>query len=79
MIVLENIYKNAKLINIKRSIRYGDLLAKIIYGCFRRCLQTTSLPRYNKGILINEKILNNLRFADDIVLIAKTLKQLRLC
>ena len=83
--IIEAMYTNLKAriltdvvgqsFNINRGVKQGDppspiLFAAILEEIFKK------LQWSNKGIMIDGIILNNLRFADDIVLIAKSSEEL---
>lgn len=85
--IIENIYKNASLhvkiddetktnaIKIKRGVRQGDTISPKL---FTLALEDVfkNLKWENKGIKIDGTYLNNLRFADDIVLISDDIKEI---
>ena len=62
--------KKGELFQIKKGVKQGDPLSPVLFICaleeiFRK------LKWEGRGIKINGEYLNNLRFADDIILIAK--------
>ncbi len=86
IIIIKNMYTNLKAriktdklgtyFNIEKGVKQGDPLSSFIFICtleevFR------GLEWDGKGLKINGKYLNNLRFADDIVLIAKNENELQ--
>lgn len=76
--IIETIYKRATLkiklheytdpVKIKRGVRQGDPISPKLFTLAMEDIFKT-LNWENKGILINGERLNNLRYADDIVLI----------
>lgn len=62
-------------INIERGVRQGDPLSpKLFIGVLENIFR--KLEWKNKGIYINGQYLSHLRFADDIVIIAETAKDI---
>ncbi|CAH2092819.1 unnamed protein product [Euphydryas editha] len=62
-------------INIERGVRQGDPLSpKLFIAVLENIFQ--KLDWKNRGVYINGHYLNHLRFADDIVIIAETAKDL---
>lgn len=62
-------------INIERGVRQGDPLSpKLFIAVLENIFQ--KLNWKNRGVYINGQYLNHLRFADDIVIIAETAKDL---
>ncbi len=56
-------------------MRQGDPLSPNLFNCFIEEV-FRNLNWENKGIRIDGKYLNNLMYADDVVLIAKNIEQL---
>lgn len=56
--------------NIEKGVRQGDPLSSILFNCLLEEVFKT-LDWQGKGINVNGEYLNNLRFADDVILIAK--------
>ena len=84
--VLEDIYSNgtatimlhkeSEKIPIKKGVRQGDTISpKLFTACLEDIFR--NLDWDNKGININGEHLNNLRFADDIVLFSETGEELQ--
>ena len=83
--ILQNIYskgtavirqhKDAEKIEIEKSVRQGDTVSlKIFTACLGEIFR--ELDR-EKGLNINGENLNQLRFADDIILILETAEDLQ--
>ena len=84
--LLQNIYDNASAtiklhemsqpIFIKRGVRQGDTISpKLFTAALENIFRGLNWER--KGININGSYLNHLRFADDIVIVAKTPQELQ--
>lgn len=83
--ILKHIYSNSTSkirletrgdeIKIERGVRQGDPLSpKLFIAVLENIFQ--KLNWVNKGLLVNGKYLNHLRFADDIAIIAETPKDI---
>ncbi len=85
--IIKNLYQGTRArvktdktggsINIERGVRQGDPLSPNLFNCileeiFRR------LEWEGKGIKIDGEHLNNLRFADDVVLISDNIEELEM-
>lgn len=68
--------KKGPLFDIGRGVRQGDPLSPVL---FNTCLEElfNNLDWQNSGLRVNGRYLNNLRFADDVVLIAKSKEELK--
>ncbi|KAJ2946764.1 hypothetical protein O0L34_g12828 [Tuta absoluta] len=84
--IIKNIYSNASSrislenkgeeIPIQRGVRQGDPLSpKLFIAVLENIFQTMNWK--NKGIWIEDKFLSHLRFADDIVVFAKSASELK--
>ena len=58
--------------NIRRGVRQGSILSPLLFNVYSEHLFKEALENIKDGVLINGEIINNLRYADDTVLIADT-------
>nr|XP_049696607.1 uncharacterized protein LOC126054557 [Helicoverpa armigera] len=64
--------------SIEKGVKQGDPLSPNLFTCtLEEVFQKLSVPWTSKGIVIGNKRLTNLRFADDIVLFASTSAELQ--
>jgi len=61
--------------SVKKGVKQGDPLSAIIFNCVLEDV-FRELDWDKKGININGEYLSNLRYADDVVLVASTKKEL---
>ena len=70
------LHKDTDKIRIEKGVRQGDTISpKLFTACLEDIFRKFSWE--TKGVCINGEYLNNLRFADDIVLIAETANDLQ--
>lgn len=67
--------KKGKTFEIQRGASQGTLSRPSLFGCVLKEV-FRKLSWRGKGIGINGEILNNLRFADDVVIISSSLEEL---
>lgn len=58
-------------------VRQGNPLSPIIFNCLLEQIFRELISWQEKGVQINGKFLNNLRFANDIILLSDNLTQHR--
>lgn len=86
--ILYEIYRNSKAIvkteiegetfRVKRGVKQGDPISPKLFTCTLEAIfRGLSWSKKRKGININGRLLSNLRFADDIVLFAKSATELQ--
>ena len=69
----------SKSFDIKRGTKQGDPMSPILFGAVLEDIVKPLKDRWIKrrwGVNVNGEYLNNLRFADDILLVASSRKQL---
>lgn len=64
-------------IDICRGVRQGCILSPLLFNLYSEAIITEALEGLEVGITINGKIVNNLRYADDTVLLASTQQDLQ--
>ena len=70
------LHKDSKKIPIEKGVRQGDTISpKLFTACLKEVFK--NLEWENVGININGEYLNNLRFADDIVLFSESWEELQ--
>ncbi len=68
--------KQGPVFEIRRGVKQGDPLFPILFNCLLEDV-FQKLNRESKGIKINGTWFNNLRFADDVVLISQDAEELQ--
>jgi hypothetical protein len=72
------LHKESDPIPIRKGVRQGDTISpKLFTACLEDIFR--DLDWELKGIPINGKRLNNLRFADDVALIAESMEDIEIC
>lgn len=64
-------------VEIKRGVRQGCVLSPLLFNLYSEHIFQTALENATDGIKVNGKIVNNLRYADDTVIIADTAEGLQ--
>jgi len=62
---------------IKKGVRTGCNVSPCLFNILAEALMRKALDGYNTGFRFGGKIINNLRYADDIVLLATSPKELQ--
>jgi hypothetical protein len=62
---------------IRRGVRQGCILSLLIFNLYSEEIMSKASEEVEEGIVINGKIINNLRYADDTVLIASNIENLQ--
>lgn len=57
---------------IRREVRQGGILSPLLFNVYSEHLFKKALKNMNDELIINAKIIHNLRFADDTVFKANT-------
>jgi len=62
---------------IRRGVRQGCILSPWLFNLYAEAAMTEALDGYNKEFRIGGRVINNLRYADDVVLNAPSSKDLQ--
>ena len=70
--------QKSKEIPIRRGVRQGCVLSPILFNMCSEEMFKEALEEVNEGISINGKLVNNLRYADDTILLADSREGLQI-
>lgn len=81
--IITNIYKNQEAavvttggktnwVNINKGVRQGCILSPLLYNIYSEAIMKDALDECDIGVKINGLIVNNIRYADDTVLLAES-------
>lgn len=79
--IIENLYweqtasikvgnSSSEDIEIKKGVRQGCILSPILFNLYSEKIFNEALDEKTEGIIVNGQVINNLRYADDTVLLA---------
>ena len=74
-IIVDN--EKSSEMNIKRGVRQGCVMSPLLFNVYSESIFEEALLSENEGIIINGKVINNIRFADDTVIIASSAEELQ--
>jgi len=64
-------------VRIRRGVRQGCVLSPTLFNLYSEKIMEEALEGATEGILINGRLINNVRYADDTVLVASTVEELQ--
>jgi len=69
-VMFENNYTDE--IEIKRGVRQGCVLSPLLFNAYSEEIFKEALDDVEEGVVINGEIINNMRYADDTVILASS-------
>lgn len=70
-------YTLSEEINIMRGVRQGCILSPLLFNIYAEAIFTEALDNMGEGIVVNGHPINNLRYADDTILLASSFNDLQ--
>jgi len=64
-------------LQINRGVRQGCILSPLLFNIYSEKIFQESIAEENKGIKVNGKFINNIRYADDTTIIADSIEDLQ--
>lgn len=64
-------------IEIRRGVRQGCILSPLLFNIYSEQICLEALSQTSEGITINGEVINNIRYADDTVILARTSESLQ--
>lgn len=68
---------NTNYVSIKRGVRQGCLLSPLLFNVYAEHIIKTSLEERSEGARVNGVVINNIRYADDTVVLAESEEHLQ--
>lgn len=64
-------------IEIKQGVRQGCVLSPLLFKIYSEAIFEQAIFHKHSGIKVNRKFINNLRYADDTIILAGTMADLQ--